>query len=140
MFRMTKQMINIRSVIALSCTEKTIHNYTGFTKEVPGAVLIQKKNKRNLSDAQSASQNPPKAGRVYSTLEKKGAAVIFHLETFGQYLLAVTFLVYSDHKALPAAFEKADIRGRLTEWLDLMEEYAFRIQYVDGSPNVIAGY
>lgn len=68
--------------------------------------------------------------RIYNTFEREEAAIVFALKKVRHHLFGGSFIWYTDHKVLRAAFEKVDIDGRFTSWLEVMAMYVFEILYV----------
>lgn len=58
---------------------------------------------------------------------------MFSLRKFRHYVISGPFVVNSDHEALRSAFKKNDIHGRLTRWLNLMDEYDLEILHMQGN-------
>lgn len=97
-------------------------------------------DKGKVSAVQYASRSLTSSEGMYKTFKKETAAVIFALKNTQHHFLGGPFVVYSGHKAFRAAFEDADIHGRLTIWLNIMAEYAFEICYVKGKQNVLSDF
>lgn len=99
---------------------KNFHIYTDASKKALGRVVMQKDSRQKLRAIQLASRNLVESERVYSTFGREAAAMTYALKNFRNYLLTASFVVYSDHEALRAALEKADIHDRLPRGLHLV--------------------
>lgn len=93
-----------------------------------------------MHPVQYASRSIPKEEKWYSTFEQEALAVVFSLKKFPKYLLSGPFVIYRDHQALTASFQKTYIHGMLSRWLNLMAEHEFKIKHISAEKNVIADY
>ncbi|XP_021378372.1 uncharacterized protein K02A2.6-like [Mizuhopecten yessoensis] len=80
------------------------------------------------------------AEKNYSQLDKEGAALIFGVRKFHQYLFGQKFVVYTDHKPLLGLF-KADraipsmASARIQRWALLLATYEYDLRYRPGTKN-----
>ena len=80
------------------------------------------------------------AERNYAQLDKEGAAVIFGIKKFHQYLYGQTFKIFTDHKPLLGLF-KADkavpviASPRIQRWALLLAAYDYELAYREGSKH-----
>lgn len=75
-----------------------------------------------MAIAQFANCKLKRSERTYRTIEKQAGAVVFALNIFHTRLLGGPFIVYIDHKSLPATLKNVNIYGRLSERLDIFAE------------------
>ena len=84
-----------------------------------------------------ASRTLSPAERNYAQLDKEGAAVIFGLKKFHQYLYGQKFKIFTDHKPLLGLF-KADkavptmALPRIQRWALLLAAYDYELVYREG--------
>lgn len=135
-----KEVMSNPTVLAFPDDKKQFFVHADASKFALGAVLMEKNEKKKLSAVQCTSRSISKAEQSFSTFERENVVVIFALKKFRHHLLGDPFVVYSDHKALRGAFEKVEIHGRLSRWLDIVAEHAFEIRQVDGKGNVLDDY
>ena len=87
-----------------------------------------------------ASRTLSSAERNYAQLDKKGAAVIFGIKKFHQYLHRQRFKIFTDHKPLLGVF-KADkavpamVCPRILRWALLLAAYDYDLVYCEGSKH-----
>ena len=87
-----------------------------------------------------ASRTLSSAERNYAQLDKEGAAVIFGIKKFHQYLCRQTFKIFTDHKPLLGLF-KADkavpamASPRIQRWALLLAAYDYELAYREGSKH-----
>ena len=87
-----------------------------------------------------ASRTLSPAERNYAPLDKKGAAVIFGIRKFHQYLFGQKFKIFTHHKPLLGMF-KADkavpsmASPRIQRWALLLAGYDYDLTYREGSKN-----
>lgn len=92
--------------------EETVFFHTVASKYALGAMLMQRIDKVKVVAIQYAGSSLTKSERMYGTFEKEAAKVDFALQKCCHYLFESTFIVYGNHKASRAAFEKVNIYGR----------------------------
>ena len=76
----------------------------------------------------------------YSQIDKEGAAIIFGLKKFNQYLLGCHFIISTDNKALRTIFDlntaTSPIAGsRLVWWSLFLSQYNYSIQFKSSSEH-----
>ena len=87
-----------------------------------------------------ASRTLSPAERNYAQLDKEGAAVIFGIKKFHQYLYGQKFKIFTDHKPLLGLF-KADkavpsmASPRIQRWALLLAGYDYDLTYREGSKH-----
>jgi hypothetical protein len=78
------------------------------------------------------------AERNYPVHEQELLAIIVALRSWRHYLHGAPFSIVTDHKSLQYFQSQPHLSARQTRWLDLMAEFDFKIQYVEGKDNVVA--
>ena len=91
--------------------------------------------KKGLSRTPRGPYHP--AERNYAQLDKEGAAVIFGLKKFHQYLYGQKFKIFTDHKPLLGLFkaEKAVptmASPKIQRWALLLAAYDYELVYREG--------
>lgn len=64
--------------------------------------------------------------------------MVYVVQKFRHYLLAMPFTFYVDHQALIYLVNKPIIQGRINIWLLLLQEFTFTIIVRPGKSHVIA--
>jgi len=68
-----------------------------------------------------------KEEKTYSIAEHEGLAMVYTLQKFRHYLLGEHFKMYTDHFTLKHLVNKPMLRGKISKWLLLFQEYDFEI-------------
>ena len=79
----------------------------------------------------SAQQN-------YPVHEQELLALVETLKRFRGILYGTEFTVRTDHKALTHLMKQRDLSPRQHRWLDILNEFDFRIEYIPGETNEFA--
>ena len=66
------------------------------------------------------------------------AAIIHALKMWRHYLLGSWFVLMSDHIGLRYWFDQPNLNSRQARWLDMINEFDFKIRYVKGKENRVA--
>ena len=87
-----------------------------------------------------ASRTLSSAERNYAQLDKEGAAVIFGIKKFHQYLYGQTVKIFTDHKPLLGLFKadkavRAMASPRIQRWALLLAAYDYELAYREGSKH-----
>ena len=102
-----------------------------------GAVLMQDQGK-GLQPIAYLSKKMQPAETRYPTHEQELLAIICALKSWRPYLYGAKFTVMTDHKSLHDFKTQPRLSGRQTRWKDVIAEYNFEIEYVEGKSNVVA--
>ena len=102
-----------------------------------GAVLMQDQGK-GLQPIAYLSKKMQPAETRYPTHEQELLAIIVALKSWRPYLYGAKFTVMTDHKSLHDFKTQPRLSGRQTRWKDVIAEYDFEIDYVEGKSNVVA--
>jgi len=68
-----------------------------------------------------------KAEKNYSTMKRKGLAMVYVLQKYYHYLLGGHFNMYTNHSALKYLVNKPMLSGHICRWLLLFQEYDFKV-------------
>ena len=79
----------------------------------------------------SAQQN-------YPVHEQELLAIVESLKRFRPLLYGTSFRICTDHKALEFLMGQRNLSPRQSRWLDVLNEFKFKIHYIPGSTNVLA--
>lgn len=77
------------------------------------------------------------ADKNYTVTEKKALAMVYALQKFHHYLLAIIFIFFTDHEVLRYILNKPIIKGHINHWLFLFQEFTFKIIIKLGNLNFI---
>src|SRR3989442_13610653 len=99
-----------------------------------GAVL-QQEQQGELKVISYGSKLFNNCEKKYCITKKELAAIVFGLRQFRQYLLGRKFTIRSDHSALVYLRSAKELIGQQARWLDLIEEFDFKINHRAGSAH-----
>lgn len=116
---------------------KIFHVHVDASQCAIGCVLVQPGDNTMDRPIYFASQKLTKVEQNYTTTERKGLRMVYALQKFRYYLLANPFIFYIDHQALMYLVNKPLLRGRISCWLMLFQEFTFRIIIKLGEAHII---
>ena len=64
--------------------------------------------------------------------------IVFALKIGRNYLYGERLEVFSDHKSLKYLFTQKELNLRQRRWVELLEDYDFKLLYHPGKANVVA--
>jgi len=104
-----------------------------------GAVL-QQDHGHGLQPIAYLSKKMLPAERNYPVHEQELLAIVVSLRAWRHYLHGSHFhiVVKTDHKSLQYFKTQPHLSARQTRWLDLLAEFDFHIEYMEGKDNVVA--
>lgn len=104
-----------------------------------GAVLQQDQGK-GLQPISFMSKKMLDAETRYPVHEQELLAIIHALSTWRHYLHGSKFkvIVKTDHKSLQHLKTQPMLSGRQSRWLDIIADFDFDIEYIDGKTNIVA--
>ena len=74
----------------------------------------------------------------YTVLEQELLALVDFIKHARPYLAGHQFMAHTDHKALIHLETQPHLSRRQARWVELLQEYNFRIQYIPGEWNTVA--
>ena len=92
-----------------------------------GAVLTQEGREGLDHPIAFTNRRLSKEEKNYSTIERKGLAMVYALQKFRHYLLGGHFKMYTDHSTLKYLVNNPMLGGRIYRWLLLFQEYDFEV-------------
>lgn len=124
-------------------TNDLINRHPDFSKEFTlttdasnfaiGAVLSQTHGPLSF-----ASRTLNKHECNYSTIEKELLAIVWATKQFRHYLYGRQFIIKTDHRPLVWLHNLKEPNTRLQRWKIKLEEYDFKIEYIQGKENKVA--
>ena len=104
-----------------------------------GAVLQQDQGK-GMQPIAFMSKKMLEAETRYPVHEQELLAIIHALNSWRHYLHGSKFkvIVKTDHKSLQHLKTQPTLSGRQSRWLDVIADFDFDIEYIDGKTNVVA--
>ena len=102
-----------------------------------GAVLQQDQGK-GLQPVAFLSKKMESAETRYPVHEQELLAIIQALTSWRHYLHGSKFVVRTDHKSLQFFQTQPMLSGRQARWKDVIANFDFDIEYVEGKANVVA--
>nr|GEV05406.1 reverse transcriptase domain-containing protein [Tanacetum cinerariifolium] len=76
----------------------------------------------------------------YTMTEKEMLAVVYAFKKFRSYLILNKSIVCADHFALKYLFAKKDSKARLLRWVNLLQEFKFKVIDIKGAENLAADH
>ena len=102
-----------------------------------GAVLQQDQGK-GLQPIAYLSHKMKPAETRYPVHEQELLAIIHALSSWRHYLSGRKFTVKTDHKSLQYFKTQPQLSGRQSRWKDVIANFDFEIEYIDGKSNFVA--
>ena len=113
----------------------TVHtDSSGFAT---GAVLMQDQGK-GLQPIAFMSKKMLDAETRYPVHEQELLAIINSLSNWRHYLSGRKFTLLTDHKSLQHFKTQPQLSGRQSRWKDVIANFDFDIEYIEGKSNVVA--
>jgi hypothetical protein len=137
-FELLKQRFATAPVLALPDFRKDFVLFTDASDYALGACLSQEDATGELRPIAYESRTLTPAERNYATHEKEMLAIIHALKVWRHYLLGSKTSVNSDHRSLTHFLSQPNLSQRQARWMELLQEYDLKIEYVKGSSNVVA--
>jgi hypothetical protein len=138
-FTMLKQALQTAPVLILPDPNLPFLVQTDSSGFAVGSVLQQDQGK-GLQPIAFLSKKMLSAETRYPVHEQELLSIIIALKTWRHYLSGVKFRikVMSDHKSLQHLKTQPQLSSRQARWLDLIAQYDFDIEYIEGASNVVA--
>lgn len=127
-FQFLKTRLMATPILAHPNWDKEFYVHVDASNYVIGAMLAQTGDHGLDHPVYFISRLLSKAENNYSTTEREALGMVYDVQKFKHYLLAVTpFVFYVDHQALLYLVNKPIIQGRIRRWLLLLQEFTFKI-------------
>jgi RNase H-like domain found in reverse transcriptase/Reverse transcriptase (RNA-dependent DNA polymerase)/Integrase zinc binding domain/Retroviral aspartyl protease/Integrase core domain/Chromo (CHRromatin Organisation MOdifier) domain len=138
-FRKLKTAISEGPVLILPDPSLPYVVHTDASGFAVGAVLQQDQG-QGLQPIAFMSKKMLDAETRYPVHEQELLAIIHSLSTWRHYLHGAQFTVrvMTDHKSLQHFKTQPQLSARQTRWLDVIADYDFEIEYIEGKTNVVA--
>jgi hypothetical protein len=137
-FDSLKAAIKAGPVLALPDPDLPFVVHTDASGFAVGAVLSQKQSDGSLRPLAFLSKKMLDAETRYPTHEQELLAIIWALKSWRHYLHGRKFTVYTDHHSLQHFKTQPQLSGRQSRWKDIIANFDFDIEYVEGKTNVVA--
>jgi hypothetical protein len=111
--------------------------HTDASGKAVGAVLQQDQG-HGLQPIAYLSKKMLDAETRYPTHEQELLAIIVALNTWRHYLHGSKFIIRTDHKSLQHFKSQPHLSMRQTRWKDIIANFDFEIEYIQGKDNVVA--
>ena len=109
-----------------------------------GASLEQKTEENDWVPISFAMRFLNHQEKKYSTNELELSAVVWAVYRFNYYLLGKEFVIITDHKEITSALERnrsnKTYQSKLTQWVDRLLPYQFKITHISGKFMDIVDY
>nr|GEV51166.1 reverse transcriptase domain-containing protein [Tanacetum cinerariifolium] len=106
---------------------------------IKGAVLGQR-HEKHFRPIHYASKTVTEAESHYTMTEKEMLVVVYAFKKFRSYLILNKSIVYTDHSALKYLFAKKDSKARLLRWVNLLQEFKFKVINIKGAEKLAADH
>ena len=136
-FRQLKRAIVEGPVLILPDPNLPFVVHTDASGYAVGAVLQQDQG-HGLQPIAFLSKKMLDAETRYPVHEQELLAIITALQSWRHYLHGAKFKVMTDHKSLQFFKTQPMLSGRQTRWKDIIANFDFDIEYVEGKTNVVA--
>jgi hypothetical protein len=136
-FSAIKQAMTVAPVLVLPDPKLPFVVHTDASGYAIGAVLQQDQGK-GLQPVAFLSKKMLDAETRYPVHEQELLAIIHALSSWRHYLSGAKFVVRTDHKSLQFFKTQPQLSGRQSRWKDVIANFDFDIEYVDGKSNVVA--
>jgi hypothetical protein len=136
-FRRLKEAIAKGPVLILPDPSLPFVVHTDASGFAVGAVLQQDQG-HGLQPIAFLSKKMSDAETRYPVHEQELLAIIQALTAWRHYLHGSKFVVRTDHKSLQFFQTQPMLSGRQARWKDVLANYDFDIEYVEGKANVVA--
>ena len=136
-FRKLKQAIATAPVLALPDPNLPFVVHTDASGFALGAVLQQDQGK-GLQPIAYLSKKMLDAETRYPVRDQELLAIIHALKSWRQYLYGKKFTIKTDHHSLKYLETQPHLSNREARWKDLLAQYDYVIEYVEGKENVVA--
>ena len=136
-FRRLKVAIAEEPILILPDPSLPFVVHTDASGFAVGAVLQQDQGK-GLQPVAFLSKKMLDAETRYPVHEQELLAIIHALSTWRHYLHGAKFKVLTDHKSLQYFKTQPLLSGRQSRWKDVIANFDFDIEYIEGTTNVVA--
>lgn len=136
-FELLKQAIVEGPVLILPDPKLPFVVHTDASGYAVGAVLQQDQG-HGLQPIAFLSKKMLPAETRYPVHEQELLAIITALGAWRHYLYGAKFVVRTDHKSLEHFKTQPLLSGRQSRWKDIIANFDFAIEYVEGKTNVVA--
>jgi hypothetical protein len=141
-FQQLKQALAAQPVLQMPDLTKPFVLRTDASNQGLGAALMQHdpSDPALLKPVAYASRKLQAAEKNYSTVEKECLALVWAIQKFQRYLYGVHFTIQSDHQPLAFLASAQQNNARVMRWALLLQQYAFRVEYLPGKTNLMADF
>ena len=76
----------------------------------------------------------------YAVIEREALAIVWGLQKLSRFLLGTEFVLQTDHAPLTCITGGRTQNARLTRWALILQQFSFKIEYIQGVRNNVADY
>ena len=136
-FKQLKDAIVASPVLVLPDPNLPYVIHTDASGYATGAVLSQDQG-QGLQPIAFLSKKMVDAETRYPVHEQELLAIIHALKSWRHYLMGSKFKVCTDHHSLQYFKTQPQLSGRQSRWKDVIANYDFDIEYIEGRSNIVA--
>jgi hypothetical protein len=135
-----KQSLVTAPILATPDSSKAYFLHTDASGYAVGATLSQESSPGVLQPLAFMSKKMSSAQRNYPVHEWELLAIIESLRAWRCYLYgsAHSITIYTDHHSLQYINTQPNLSARQSRWVEMLQEYSFKIVHIDGVKNVVA--
>ena len=122
-----KRMLTKVPVVQPPNWDKSFHMFVDASDVAIGSSLMQLSEPNWYRPVYYASRKLSTAERNYLTIEREALGMIYSVNKFRHYLLGRKFTFHVDHSTLLYLVSKQELKGKLTRWTLLLQEFKFDI-------------
>ncbi len=138
-FQTLKRAITNHPILKIPDLKEPFILQTDASEQGLGAAILQEVDGVRHPIAYASKKLLPRE-KNYSTVEKECLALVWGLKKFFVLLYGREFIVETDHQSLAYINSAKLTNSRVMRWAMYLQNFRFRIRYVQGKDNVIADY
>ncbi|GJT84655.1 putative reverse transcriptase domain-containing protein [Tanacetum coccineum] len=132
-FQLLKEKLCSTPILSLPDGSEDFVVYCDASHQGLGAVLMQRQKVIAYASCQLKTHE-----KNYTTHDLELGSVVFALRILRHYLYGTKCTVYTDHKSLQHILDQKELNMRQRRWIELLNDYDYKIRYHPGKANVVA--
>ena len=132
-FNKLKEALTSSPVLMIFDPEKTCELFVDASRVGIGGILCQRDDEGALHPIAYFSKRISPQQEHWHTTDLESLALVKSVLHFDHYLQGKTFIVYTDHSALPWLLNSTNLTGKAYRWFLLMSTYSMQVIHRRGS-------
>ena len=137
-FNALKTALTTAPILRLPDFNKQFILYTDASDQAISYILGQKDDSGKECVIEYGARAIRPFERAWHTTDKEGLALVTGILHYHTYLADREFIVYTDHRALETILKNTNLKGRLSRWSLLLQQYRMKIVHKPGKHNTNA--